>query len=75
MVICCSVAIDIWTSGGGQIWQLIEPVDGFHPNQYAQPLITEVGWQWAMQNIPSLFGPVNPFNDLISEQFGDQGGY
>ena len=49
-------ALEYWHARGGQeyvnlvtcvdltahSWQLIEPVDGFHPNQYAQPLITEV---------------------------------
>lgn len=25
--------VDVWESQGGEAWQLIEPVDGFHPNQ------------------------------------------
>lgn len=25
--------IQRWTSTGGEIWQLFEAVDGFHPNQ------------------------------------------
>merc|ERR1711907_346410 len=33
-------AIKEFVAAGGQAWQLIEPVDGFHPSQLAQPLIT-----------------------------------
>lgn len=30
--VCFSV-IEEWRKRGGQPWQLIEPVDGFHPNE------------------------------------------
>lgn len=30
--VCLSV-IEEWQKRGGQPWQLIEPVDGFHPNE------------------------------------------
>lgn len=68
-------ALQIWYNLGGQAWQLIEPVDGFHPNQYAQPLVTEVFTQWALENIPGVLGSINPYNTIIQTQFGDQGGY
>jgi hypothetical protein len=29
----CPAVIDEWQKRGGQPWQLIEPVDGFHPNE------------------------------------------
>jgi hypothetical protein len=25
--------VDMWVAKGGQPWELIEPIDGFHPNQ------------------------------------------
>lgn len=31
-IMCLSV-IEDWQKRGGQPWQLIEPVDGFHPNE------------------------------------------
>jgi hypothetical protein len=30
--------IDDWLDGGGELWQLIEPVDSLHPTQYAQSM-------------------------------------
>ena len=30
---------EMWKAQGGEVWQLIEPVDGFHPNQIAHGLI------------------------------------
>lgn len=29
----CSAAAEEWHRMGGEPWQLIEPVDGFHPSQ------------------------------------------
>ena len=31
-----SSLITKWVAAGGFVWELIEPVDGFHPNQNAQ---------------------------------------
>lgn len=31
--ITCLSVIEDWQKRGGQPWQLIEPVDGFHPNE------------------------------------------
>ena len=28
--------IDDWVDGGGELWELIEPVDSLHPTQQAQ---------------------------------------
>jgi len=70
-----ATAIPIWVAGGGEVWQLIEPVDGFHPNQFAQGLITEVFWQYLAREHPNMMPPVNPHNAAIEKVFGDQGGY
>jgi len=67
--------IQEWEAGGGEAWQLIEPVDGFHPNQMANVLIAEWLWNEFEANYTYLVPPVNPFNDQIREMFGDQGGY
>jgi acyloxyacyl hydrolase len=68
-------AIDIWTKKGGQTWQLLEPVDGFHSNQYGQALTTAVVWEEAEKLKPGVFGSQNPNNDKIEQLFGDQGAY
>lgn len=66
---------DIWTSKGGQTYQLIEPIDGFHPGQIANSLLADVLWTMLSQDHPNFLGPVNPHNDEIQKIFGDQGGY
>eukprot|EP00051_Salpingoeca_urceolata_P006995 m.92633 g.92633 ORF g.92633 m.92633 type:complete len:570 (+) comp15071_c0_seq6:2503-4212(+) len=68
-------ALSRWEKRGGQAYELIEPVDGFHPNQYAQPLITEIVWEWIEKQFPAAMPPVNPNNQRIETLFGDQGGY
>jgi acyloxyacyl hydrolase len=50
-------------------------VDGFHPSQLAQPLITEQFWKYLSAELPEAMPPVNPNNDAIQRVFGDQGGY
>jgi acyloxyacyl hydrolase len=49
-------------------WQLIEPVDGFHPSQMGNALIAQNYW-WALGNL-SLLPPVNPNNAAILAKFG-----
>ena len=68
-------AISRWEAAGGEAWQLIEPVDGFHPNQYAQPLVVDVMWRLIAESYPEFMPPVNPHNADIYRLFGDQGGY
>jgi len=65
----------LWKEQGGQMWQLIEPLDGFHPNQIFQSLEARVIWEWLEQSHPEFLGPVNPYNQQIQNLFGDQGGY
>eukprot|EP01133_Synstelium_polycarpum_P005655 gene5655-6525_t len=64
-----------WIAQGGETWQLIEPIDGFHPNQIANYLIAGVFWDNLMKDHPDWLGEVNPNNAIIQQQFGDQGGY
>ncbi|GAM17791.1 hypothetical protein SAMD00019534_009660 [Acytostelium subglobosum LB1] len=64
-----------WIAQGGQTWQLIEPVDGFHPNQIANYLIAGYFWDQLTQDHPEWLGSINPNNQLIQQMFGDQGGY
>ena len=64
-----------WEAQGGQAWQLLEPVDGFHMNQIANALAADTFWDILNDARPEWLGPVNPYNDMISKLFGDQGGY
>ena len=68
-------AFERWAEQGGKPWQLIEPVDGFHPNQESNYLDTIITWELFRNYTPEVIPPVNPYNDLIVKQFGDQGGY
>jgi len=65
-----------WISMGGVgAYQLLEPIDGFHPNQVANYLGAAYFWNQFQMNQPSFIGPVNPNNKKIISLFGDQGGY
>lgn len=68
-------AINQWVAQGGEAWQLIEPVDGFHPNQIGNALTTASFWELMQSTIPEVIPPVNPHNEEIAQLFGDQGGY
>ena len=67
--------IEIWEAQGGEAWQLIEPVDGFHPNQIGNALIADYVWKYFELYYPHLIPPTNPNNAEIQKLFGDQGGY
>lgn len=69
------VILGQWIQGGGQGYQLIEPVDGFHPSQVGMTLLAEHHLQVLQKNAPHLIPPINPNNDKIMQLFGDQGGY
>lgn len=60
---------------GGEDWQIIEPVDGFHMNQIANYLLADELWSIFAEKKPDWIGPVNPHNDDIANLFGNQGGY
>ena len=63
-----------WVEGGGQIYQLIEPVDGFHPSQVANSLIADYVWNVLEKQYPHFLPPLNPNNAKITQIFGNQGG-
>lgn len=64
-----------WQKRGGQPWQLIEPVDGFHPNEVASQLFADLFWEKMQRQWPHVLGKENPFNPQIEQVFGDQGGH
>lgn len=65
----------IWHKMGGQAWQLIEPSDGFHPDQNANAIVAKILFERLLSEHPDFVGPVNPNNQQILQLFGDQGGY
>nr|XP_003469991.2 acyloxyacyl hydrolase [Cavia porcellus] len=67
--------VEEWQRRGGQPWQLIEPVDGFHPNEVALLLSAELFWKKMQLQWPQVLGKENPFNSQIEQVFGDQGGH
>ncbi len=67
--------ISDWTRAGGHLWQLLEPVDGLHPTQAAQSLISEELWHSMENQLPHVLGPINPRNEDIKRLFGEQGGH
>jgi len=70
-----SEIISIWEAQGGEAWQLIEPIDGFHPDQIANALIAQYQWELLQTNYTYLIPPLNPNNQKIQSYFGNQGGY
>ena len=67
--------IDDWLDGGGELYELIEPVDSLHPTQQAQGLIAKELWNHLQLKMPFVLGPVNKNNDVILKLFGEQGGH
>jgi acyloxyacyl hydrolase len=67
--------VDEWVAQGGQPWQLIEPVDGFHINQYGHAIVSDILWKWLQTEKPQWLPPLNPHNADIERVFKDQGGY
>jgi len=67
--------INNWKAQGKDPALLIEPVDGFHPGQQFNALMADYFWQALLRDKPEWLGPVNPNNDLITQLFGNQGGY
>jgi acyloxyacyl hydrolase len=64
-----------WLDAGGELWELIEPVDSLHPTQAAQPLIAKTFWKIMEKQMPNVLGPVNNRNKKIRNLFGDQNGH
>ena len=64
-----------WVAQGGEPWQLIEPIDGFHINQYGHAIVSDILWGWLQNEKPHWLPPLNPHNADIERIFKDQGGY
>ncbi len=64
--------ISNYTDAGGRAFDLIEPVDGFHPSQTGNMLLAEMLWEDLALNKPGWLPPINPNNDAIRARFGDQ---
>jgi len=69
------IIINNWKSMGGDPFDLISHVDGFHPSQNFNMLLGDYLWQNIMRDHPEWVDKVNPNNDRIKQLFGDQGGY
>ncbi|XP_077287637.1 acyloxyacyl hydrolase-like [Arctopsyche grandis] len=68
-----STAIDDWVASGGQIYELIDPIDSTHPTQVVQPLMASALWK-SLKDL-NILGSPNPNNNKIKQLFGDQGGH
>jgi len=64
-----------WVAEGNDPYDLFEPADGFHPSQIFNAKLGDYLWQTLMTDHPDWLGDENPNNDLITQLFGDQGGY
>lgn len=71
----CLKVFEIWESMGGQRWQVIEPVDGFHLNQIGNYLMADIYWDILLTEHGDWISPENFYNYDIKKLFGDQGGY
>ena len=60
---------------GIEIYDLIEPVDGFHPGQLFHAMLGDWLWEAIKRDRPMWIGESNPNNQRILQLFGDQGGY
>ena len=67
--------INDWLDEGGELYELLEPVDSLHPTQAAQPLIAKALWSVMERDMPDVLGPRNHRNHLIREMFGNQNGH
>ncbi|KAM3822120.1 acyloxyacyl hydrolase [Vipera latastei] len=65
--------IAMWQKMKGETWQLLEPMDGFHPNQFASALEARILWKKLLQERPDILGKENPFNSEIAAIFHSQG--
>jgi len=69
-----SEMLDEWVKQGHQPWEMIEPVDGFHPAQSGQALDAKIVFN-ILGKIEGLLPEPNPYNDKIKAKFGDQRGH
>lgn len=58
-----------YTDEGGNLVDLIEPGDGFHPSQTGNALFAKNFFAWLADAHPEALGPVNPHNEEIDALF------
>ncbi len=63
--------IEDYVAKGGDAFDLIEPVDGFHPSQTGNWVLAEAVWTDLIKNRPDFLPPVNPNNAAIAARFGE----
>jgi len=61
--------IDMTIAMGKTVADLIEPVDGFHPNEFSNNLNADLLWMNLQKMKPEWLGKENPNNDLIDQMF------
>eukprot|EP00300_Choanocystis_sp_HF-7_P025269 c27013_g1_i1.p3 GENE.c27013_g1_i1~~c27013_g1_i1.p3 ORF type:complete len:240 (+),score=52.35 c27013_g1_i1:110-721(+) len=67
--------IETWVAGGGNVTDLFCKLFAMHPSGPAQALIADFFNNLIATEYPQLLPGINPNNALITELFGDQGGY
>jgi hypothetical protein len=67
--------INEYVANGGTAFDVVEPVDGFHPSQTGNYLLADVVFKDLQANRPGWLPSENPFNAQIEAIFGDPGGY
>jgi hypothetical protein len=67
----CPIDTIIAETPADQVWTLVEPSDGFHPNDAALAREAEIVWDMLVEAFPDALGPdaANPHNDEISARF------
>ena len=58
-----------FVKAGGELVNIIEPVDGFHPSQTGNAIFAQKFWQWLEEFHPAAIGPINKYNDEINDMF------
>ncbi|XP_065843425.1 acyloxyacyl hydrolase-like [Oscarella lobularis] len=48
-----------------KLWEVVEPVDGFHPGQVFEATSAKILWRWIQKTIPHAIGPSNQYNGEI----------
>jgi acyloxyacyl hydrolase len=55
--------------GAENLPHLIEASDGFHPSQTGNAMFAQEFFNFLEKNHPDAIGPINPFNEEISQMF------
>jgi hypothetical protein len=64
----CTTVLE-YSQEGGNLADLIEASDGFHPSQAGNALFAQKFFEYLEANYPETLGPVNPLNAEIDALF------